>query len=341
MSGVATATKLIGVYFFLAVGLVLLLGVLTKKASWKRLVVMAFTFLLVMALSFLIANPFLLSHWARTAYIYIFNKQGFLLEQGYGVVYAKGLVASWPLVHASFGELPFLVFALGLAIWGAWRGPQQLLHALILAWFIPLSVTVFFLTHFKFQYWMPVALPLFSSLVIFLPENWQIGRKIRLANIAQLAILLASFAQFILFVRTDFNIFASRLHRAENNASIQFYDKVLAELNPLPDAQLHVYYDYRMYVPGKTGWVTETTYDLLEYSYIQENHFDVLVLLEQRIRDYLNPNVVGIDPALFARNQQFYRDADNATINGYHLIYRDAFGLIYVRDELYQKYYSK
>ena len=65
------------------------------------------------------------------------------------------------------------------------------------------------------------------------------------------------------------------------------------------------------------------------------------LLLEQRIRDYLNPNVTGIDPALFARNQQFYRDADNQTITGYHLVYRDSFGLIFVRDELYQEYYSK
>jgi hypothetical protein len=341
MSGVATATKLVGVYFFLAVGLTLLLGVLMKKATWKRLAAMAFAFLFIMGLSYLIANPFLLSHWARTAYIFIFNKQGLLLEQGYGVVYAKGLLASWPLVHESFGELPYLLFALGVAIWGAWRGPQHLLHALILAWFVPLSVTVFFLTHFKFQYWMPVALPLFSSLVLVLPEKWQINRKMRLANIARLAVLLALFAQFILFVRTDFNIIESRLHRADNNASILFYDKVLAELKPLPDAQLQVYYDYRMYVPGKTGWVTETTYDLLEYGYIQDNHFDVLVLLEQRIRDYLNPNAVGIDPALFARNQQFYRDADNAAVKGYQLIYRDAFGLIYVRDDLYQKYYSK
>ncbi len=341
MSGVATATKLVGVYFFLAVGLTLLLGLLLKKATWKRLIGMAFAFLFIMGLSYIIANPFLLSHWARTAYIYIFNKQGFLLEQGYGVVYAKGLLASWPLVHESFGELPILLFALGVALWGAWRGPQRLLHALILAWFLPLSVTVFFLTHFKFQYWMPVALPFLSSLVLVLPEKWHIFGPMRLANLARLAVLLALFAQFILFVRTDFQIIESRLHRADNNASIQFYDKVLAELKPLPDTQLHVYYDYRMYVPGKPAWVTETTYDLLEYKYIQEKQFDVLVLLEQRIRDYLNPKVVGIDPVLFAQNQQFYRDADNATVNGYHLIYRDAFGLIYVRDELYLKYYSK
>jgi hypothetical protein len=85
----------------------------------------------------------------------------------------------------------------------------------------------------------------------------------------------------------------------------------------------------------------ESNYDLLEYAYIQDNNFDVLLLLEQRIRDYLNPEAVGIDPELFARNQQFYRAADNGTIKGFHLVQRDTFGLIYVRDELYQKYYPK
>jgi hypothetical protein len=116
---------------------------------------------------------------------------------------------------------------------------------------------------------------------------------------------------------------------------------VLTALKPLPDAKLHIYYDYRLYVPGNPGWVTATNFDLLEYNYIQQNHFDVLLLLDQRIRDYLNPNVTGIDPALFARNQQFYRDADNQTITGFHLVYRDSYGLIYVRDALYQQYYSK
>jgi hypothetical protein len=96
-----------------------------------------------------------------------------------------------------------------------------------------------------------------------------------------------------------------------------------------------------MYVPGKPGWVTETNFDLLEYAYIQEHKFDVLLLLDQRIRDYLNPKAVGIDPELFARNQQFYRDADNETILGYHLVYRDSFALIYVRDALFQEYYPK
>jgi hypothetical protein len=341
MCGVATATKLVGLYFFLAVGMTLLLGLFRKKVSWKRILGMAFAFILSMALAYVAANPFLLSHWARTAYQYILNKQGGLLENGYGVVYLKGLAASWPLVHTSFGEIPFLLIALGAAMWGAWRGPNRLLHALILAWFVPLSVTVFFLTHFKFQYWMPVALPLFSSLVLFLPEKGHALVGTLLMRIARVAVLVALLAQFILFVNADVHTFGTRLHRADNNTSIKFYDQVLTSLKPLPNSKLHVYYDYRMYVPGKPGWNTETNFDLLEYNYIQKNHFDVLVLLEQRIRDYLSPDAVGIDPALFARNQQFYRDADNATINGYHLVYRNTFGLIFVRDELYQQYYPK
>jgi len=341
MSGVATATKLVGVYFFLAVGLTLLLGLFLKKATWKKLIGMALAFILTMGLAYLIANPFLFSHWARTAYQYILYKQGGLLENGYGVFYAKGLLASWPDVRASFGEAPFLLIALGVVIWGTWRGPQRLLHALILAWFIPISVTVFFLTHFKFQYWLPVALPLVSSLGLLLPEKWKMDRSPLLAWLARMALLLVVFIQFVLFVRADVRTFDSRLHREQTSASIQWYNQALVELEPLPDANLHIYYDYRMYVPGKPGWQTETNFDLLEYDYIQQNHFDVLLLLEQRIRDYLNPNVTGIDPALFARNQQFYRDADNGTITGYHLVYRDSFGLIYVHDDLYQEYYSK
>jgi len=206
---------------------------------------------------------------------------------------------------------------------------------------VPSSVTVFFLTHFKFQYWLPVALPLFSSLGVLLPEKWHTGGAARISRFAQIAVLSVVLVQFILFVRDDIQRFDKRVHRSENSTSIQFYDQVVGALKPLPDGQLHLYYDYRMYMPGTPGWVTETNFDLLEYGYIQEHNFDVLLLTEQRIRDYLNPDVKGIDPELFARNQQFYRDADNEMISGYHLVYRDSFGLVYVRNDLYQHFFSK
>ena len=80
---------------------------------------------------------------------------GVLESEGYGVVYDKGPAAAWPLIHQSFGELIFLLVALGAAIVGAVRGPQRLLQGLILAWFVPITVVVLWVTHFKFQYWLP------------------------------------------------------------------------------------------------------------------------------------------------------------------------------------------
>jgi len=109
----------------------------------------------------------------------------------------------------------------------------------------------------------------------------------------------------------------------------------LVELAPATGSPLDVYYDYRLYVPNTPDWKTTTTYDLLNYNYIQENQFDVLLLLEDRINDYLNPRAVGIDPAAFEQNRKFYQDAMDEKIAGYHLIYRDDTGLIYVTNTLY------
>jgi hypothetical protein len=293
-----------------------------------------------MAGSFVAANPFLLSHWARTAWTNTFIKQTELLSQGYGVVYGKGLAASWPVMHDFYGEAIFIIVALGVLLWGVWRGRDRLLHALILAWFIPVTLSVLWLSHFKYQYWLPAALPVFSSLADLLPEkldfHWP-GIKLPTLKfspgllIRGLALLVIA-VQFGLFAVRSTGDYTARLHRADNNVRIQFYHQTVQTLQPLAGQNLFVYYDYRLYAPPTPGWTVETTTDLLEYGYIQQKNFDVLLLLEQRIRDYLLPGVQGIDPATFARNQQFYRDADTGQVTGYHLLYRDKVGLIYVRD---------
>ena len=339
MTGIAAAAKVVGVYFFLAVGLTLALGLLLKKASWKRVSGMAFAYLGIMAAAFVAANPFLLSHWARTAYIQTMQHQSEILSEGYGVVYGKGLIVSWPVVSRFYGDWPFLVVTLGALLWGILRGRDRLLHGLILAWFVPLSISVFYFTHFKFQYWIPVALPLFSSLSGLLPENLKALRVPPLKRIPQIAALLVILLQFGNFAVGAVNDTAGRMHRADGNPRIEFYQKAVQALNPLPDGAFHVYYDYRMYLPPTRGWNTETSFDLLDYPYIQRGKFDILLILEQRIKDYLSPSAVGIDPQQFARSQQFYRDAEKGQIAGYHLVYRDGVGAAYVSSGLYQKYF--
>ncbi len=338
--GLAAATKIIGVYFFLAVGLTLLAGVIQRKATFKKLVGMSLAFIGVMAAAYFIGSPFLVSGWARTSYYDTMVKQSFMLSNGYGVVYEKGLLAAWPLVHQYYGEVIFLLIIVAVSVWGAVRSSQRLVFGLILAWLVPISFTVFVLTHFKYQYFLPAAIPLFSSVALLLPESWPKFLKNLKNHWLQAAALLVVVIQFVIFAGDGVKNYFDHLYREQTEPSIAFADQIVETLKPLDGQKLNIYNDYRVYLPPKTGWIPLTSYDLLEYNFIQQNQFDVLLLQEQRIRDYLNPNVTGIDPELFARNQQFYRDANNETIAGYHIVLRNDFGLIYVKDDLYNQYFA-
>lgn len=329
----ATAAKNVGAYFFLAVGLVLFLSFLHRKATLSKVILMATAFLAVMGASYLLCNPFLLSQWGRTAFQNIFNKQTELLLEGYGITYGKGLAAAWPQLQEYYGEAIFILTVLATAVWGALRGPKRLLHALILAWFIPVSVMVLFITHFKFQYWLPVALPVFSCAVILLPEKLNLRAIFTRQRIVQAAALLVVLGQTGLFLVSDVHSILQRTRRAENEPALQFFIVMGEKLKPIEGKNLFIYYDARMYLPATQSWKSETTFELLDYTYIQQKGFDVLLLMEQRLRDYLQPGAVGVDQASFAQNQAFYRDADEHKVNGYTLIYRDDFGLVFVRDD--------
>lgn len=160
--GLAIGTKLVGVFFFLAVAVYLLLGIVQKKASWPRLLRAGGLFILVMAATYLLTNPYLFFASARAEFIKTMIGQGASLSTGYGVVYAKGIIASWPIVREFFGEAVFILAAIACTLWGILRGTRRILYLLIFAWFIPLSLTVFFFSHFKFQYWLPAILPVIS-----------------------------------------------------------------------------------------------------------------------------------------------------------------------------------
>jgi hypothetical protein len=140
-------------------------------------------------------------------------------------------------------------------------------------------------------------------------------------------------------VYSDAVWFNQRVHAAENSSAILFYDQALEALEPLPSGSYYVYHDVRMYVPETDGWVTEAIFEPLDYDYFQQRNFDFVMLMQQRINDYLNPEVVGIDSEAFARSQVFYKDANNGNLEGYHLVFRNDFGLIFVKDELYEANY--
>ena len=228
-----------------------------------------------------------------------------------------------------YGESVFLITTLIVSLLSIFNKKRNFFTALILAWFFPLTLYLLFFIHFKYQYWLPVALPLFSTwALIFCNKDGfraiNFWRKV-------IYILFTSIlvAQFCLFSYHDYKIAKKQIFREKSNPSIQFYDEVREVLFSELNNPLSVYFDYRLYLPDDNNWEKTTSFDLLTYEYIQENHFDILILQQQRINDYLQEGLVGVNPVEFEKSQIFYRDAEDGQIDGYNLIFRDEVGLVF------------
>ncbi|MEA4811608.1 MAG: hypothetical protein VB108_03445 [Anaerolineaceae bacterium] len=340
--GLLTATKLVGFYFFLAVLLCLIWYVVKKQGTSRHALASGLCFMGLMTLTFVLSNAFLFSSYGREQYYYTLRGQAEWLNKGYGIIYPKGLAASLPIIKDNYGSFAFILLALVISLYGLSQKTSRFLAALVLAWVLPLSISVFFFTHFKYQYWLPVALPLFSNFAFMLPVSWRETKtKWGIPWVVQLGLIIILLFQAFIFIEKDIAIIRNRLQAMDNNPKIRFYHESIAQLQGLKNQPQKVYYDYRLYLPPTGQWQSATSYDLLNYPFIQENQFTILMLSAQRIADYLNPNAVGIDPAQFAESQRFYRDAQQTQIEGFHLLYQDSTGLLFIRNDVCKAYFPQ
>jgi len=211
-----------------------------------------------------------------------------------------------------------------------------------------MSIMAFWISNFKFQYWIPVALPLFSTMINFLPETLSLPRSIHeismtrtIRSLPNLVIGAAIVLQVSLFTISDFDRYMSFMNKVQGKPALLFYDLAIDALKPLSNDGVFVYYDVRMYFPPPNGWKAEAVFKPLDYDYILSQDFDVVLLMQQRIYDYIDPSVEGIHPEEFALSRIFYQDANAGVINGYHLVFRNDFGLVFVKDELYQQFFEQ
>jgi len=159
-------------------------------------------------------------------------------------------------------------------------------------------------------------------------------------SIPQIVLSLAIMFQVVGFTNSSFDRYMGYLNRENDKPALKFHDLALNALKPMLDNDVLVYHEVRMYFPPPEGWKTETAFEPLNYDYIRSKDFDVILIMQQRIYDYLNPDVQGIHPEEFARSQVFYRDANDGTVEGYQLIFRNDFGLVFVRNDLAQQYFE-
>lgn len=339
MCGFSAATKGIGLYFFLAIAVYLLLGLFSKKIAFYKIIISAFGFLVCMASAYLLAIPILVYPGIRERYFQAMTTAYKNVSQGYELGYAKGFSVALESILRDYANLLFLILVLAACVWAIVRDQRQLLHILILAWLIPISFLVSFIMHYKFQYWLPVGLPLFSTFIVFFPEHFSMEKTENSGRrqwLLWLVIVIVGF-QFGQNISRDVKIYSDRLFREQTSPAIGFYDRVEETLKPLPSTRkFHVYHDVRMYIPPRPDWYCESIFEMLDYAYLQEKWFDVILLRQQRIFDYLHPDAIVLDAAQLAASQAFYRDAQAGNIKGYRLLYRDAYGLIFVSDRLYE-----
>jgi hypothetical protein len=341
LCGFSAGTKGIGFYFFLAIGVYLLLGFFLKKLPLGKLFLMGLGFILCMGAGYLLANPILVYRGVRNDYFALMERQSVELYSGYWVLYPKGFFVSLGPLQEYFGHILFLALAVFACLTGIVKDRNRLLNILILTWAIPMSVMAFWISNFKFQYWIPVAVPLFSSMMDFLPDGVSRPREFSMQKVVrslpQIVFSLAIVLQVVSYIDSDIDRYLAYLNREKDKPALVFHDLAKDALKPVLDDKIFAYNDVRMYFPTPEGWRMEAVFQPLDYDYITSRDFDVLLIMQQRVYDYIDPGTQGIDPEEFAQSRIFYHDANDGKIEGYRLVFRDYFGLVFVKEEVFEQ----
>lgn len=341
-TGLASGTKVIGLFFFLAIPAYILLGVLQKKVDWRTAALRAFAFVGIMAVVIFISNPFLVYKSQRTDMIEILSRQSSFQNQGWVLSYAKG-PASWlPIIQRLYGELIFIAlafFALALEI----KRPATRARGLVTAlWVIPFGLYVLFVVAIKpTHFFLPILLPVYACLPALFDLRIFEKKNIRSWLAGGLFLAVIGY-QFVQYIGRDITLYQEVLVREEHEASLVFYRELEESIFPrIPtDDGLVVVRDVRMYLPDDSRWVVRSYWNI-KYSVIEKIEPDLILIWSQRIWDYTQEGAreSAVNPVDFEETYQFYVDADIDKIPGYRLVYRDSEGLFFVREELYEAYF--
>lgn len=179
-------------------------------------------------------------------------------------------------------------------------------------------------------------------LYMLFPDKKQFEKDKLILKIAKFAFLAIVAVQMVFFNIQNVKAYDDQLHREARSESIQFYHKAVEALQPMIPDNPNVYYDYRIYLPfGQPFNHIYTAFEMLDYDYIEEHKFNILLLINQRVDDYLNPRAEGVNPDKLEVARIFYKDVRNKEIKGYTFLFEDGFGKVFIRDEDYEKYYPK
>lgn len=220
--GFASGTKMLGWFFFLTIAGYITAGLISRKLEFKRAVIYATLFIAVMGATIIFSNPLLLHGETRQRYIEIQSKVSEESTHGWKDedTYETGIASWMPYLEKWYGYPLFFVFALASLAAGCLNGAESFLNRLILGWIVPYSTYLLFFVAIKpDHYWLPVVLPLFSSILSFTYPCGALnkslfniaGYEIRLSHL--LLVMVAGFliSQFTLYLAGDVSLYNSAM----------------------------------------------------------------------------------------------------------------------------------
>lgn len=175
--GIASAIKLMGFFFFLAIPLYLLIAWQKRKLAIKTLLLSGLFFVVVMVVVILFSNPFVFYDPPRAEMLAIQEFKTYELREGYpheeDPNYALGpQFWNWTL-NFSYGRPWRLgVLFISLIVCCLW-GAQREINWVILAWCLPIGIyLMWFVSPKPDHYLLPLMLPV-SSAVLGLVEGFE------------------------------------------------------------------------------------------------------------------------------------------------------------------------
>ncbi len=351
--GFAVATKLIGLFFFLAIPYYIFLGWHRARIDLRKALISATFFVIIMLSTFVLANPFL--YWASER-VFAFKTQANLHEamgSGFIVTYNNGPLLWLQVFEKWYGLLIFILFALASALIGAFKGERRLLNQLILFWSLPFMAYITFALVIRAKHFpLPILLPLFSALpsyfTFFGPQKFTNPfREYLRENSFRLALTLIGLAiigaQVVFSFGKSIPLYLDNLHREETSLPLQFYSRLEQDYlsKIILDRNIVIFRDVMMYIPNLSKYEDYFKWGVSNYEIATKQNPDLLILNKQHLYDYTQAGQLeGAKNPDFVFTVEFYKNVLNGTVKGYTLLYQDDFGIVYLSTPLYEHFFT-
>jgi len=338
--GVGVGIKYIGVFFALSIAVYIVWAWITQKYTFRKVITAAGGFLGIMVLAVVISNPLLLFPQERAALI---ENQKLQFEQtSMGILQANTqpyFANEYPedfRIH--YGEPEFIFMTLAGILVGLSFSKKRWYYAVLLAFVVPLFLTINFAATRRTHYFLPAILPLVSCLSLFFPGKNKAEDEPQVAssNVVQYMIVFLMVYQAFQFSPRDQKIFTDALNKEEQSASIKFYKDATGALPAGYDSVKRVVYrDWKVYFPPGGNYLTEMTWDMPTMAYIESIDPDVILLDRENIALFSKPESVtnSVNPGNTRPVHEFYLAAEKNEITGYREFYEDPFGMGFIKTE--------